>query len=138
MRPENNGVIADAAALRARLQNVYWIGGGSGAGKSTIARRIAARYGMHVYATDEVMSDHASRSPSEDAPYLSSFKAMDMDERWVQRSPKTMLETFHWFRGEGFGLIVEDLLRLLGQTNVIAEGFRLLPHLVKPLAEPGH
>ena len=27
------------AALRERLGNVYWIGGGSGAGKSTIARR---------------------------------------------------------------------------------------------------
>ncbi len=62
-----------------------------------------------------------------------------MDERWVNRSPETMLETFHWFRGEGFGLIVEDLLRLPAGTGVIAEGFRLLPHLVKPLlAEPSH
>jgi len=25
-----------------------------------------------------------------------------------------MLETFHWFRGESFGLIIEDLLRLPG------------------------
>src|SRR5262249_46315278 len=47
--------------------------------------------------------------------------------------PKTMLETFHWFEGEGFDLIVEDLLRLPRQPSVIAEGFRLLPHLVKPL-----
>src|SRR5947209_17078709 len=84
------------------------------------------------------MADHGRRSTPADSPFLAEFAAMDMDERWVQRSPKTMLETFHWFRGEGFGLIVEDLLRLLGQTNVIAEGFRLLPHLVKPLAEPGH
>ena len=37
---------------------------------------------------------------------------MDMDERWVSRSPETMLETFGWFRGEGFGLIVEDTDRL--------------------------
>jgi len=59
--------------------------------------------------------------------------AMDMDERWVSRSPKTMFETFHWFRGEGFHLIVEDLLRLPRETGVIAEGFRLLPRLVKPL-----
>jgi 2-phosphoglycerate kinase len=125
--------------LRARLQHVYWIGGGSGAGKSTIARRIAAQHGLHVYSTDEVMPDHASRSTPEDAPYLSRFKTMDMDERWVNRSPVIMLETFHWFRGEGFGLIVEDLLRLLADTGVIAEGFRLLPYLVKPLlAEPGH
>ncbi len=50
-----------------------------------------------------------------------------------------MLETFHWFRGEGFGLIVAELLRLPAETGVIAEGFRLLPHLVKPLlAEFGH
>jgi hypothetical protein len=58
---------------------------------------------------------------------------MDMDERWLKRSPETMLETFHWFRGEGFGLIVEDLLRLPREPSVIVEGFRLLPHLVKPL-----
>ena len=103
MRPDEHEETGDASALRARLQHVYWIGGGSGAGKSTIARRIVAQHGLHVYSTDEVMPDHASRSTSEDAPYLSSFKAMDMDERWVQRSPKTMLETFHWFRGEGFG-----------------------------------
>ena len=59
--------------------------------------------------------------------------AMDMDQRWVNRSPKTMLETFHWFRGEGFNLIIEDLLRLPRESGVIVEGFRLLPHLVKPL-----
>jgi NAD(P)-dependent dehydrogenase (short-subunit alcohol dehydrogenase family) len=35
-------------------ENVYWIGGGSGRGKSTIARRITARHGMRVYATDDV------------------------------------------------------------------------------------
>ena len=35
----------DAAALRTRLRHVYWLGGGSGAGKSTIARRIAAEHG---------------------------------------------------------------------------------------------
>jgi hypothetical protein len=59
--------------------------------------------------------------------------AMDMDERWLKQSPETMLETFHWFRGEAFGLIVEDLLRLPREPSVIVEGFRLLPHLVKPL-----
>ena len=58
---------------------------------------------------------------------------MDMDERWVNRSPEAMLETFHWFRGEGFDLIVDDLLRLPAEPGVIVEGFRLLPHLVRPL-----
>lgn len=120
------------------LRHVYWIGGGSGAGKSTMARRIAARHGFRVYATDDVMADHSGRTTPGDSPYLSEFKAMDMDERWLNRSPETMLETFHWYRGEGFGLIVEDLLRLPAEPPVIVEGFRLLPHLVKPLlAAPG-
>lgn len=139
VRSEQGEETVDAAARRARLQHVYWIGGGSAAGKSTIARRVAAQHGLGVYATDDVMSDHAGRSAAQDAPFLSKFKDMDMDERWANRSPEVMLETFHWFRGEGFGLIVEDLLRAPGQHGVIAEGFRLLPGLVKPLlAVPEH
>ncbi|WP_275559002.1 AAA family ATPase [Streptomyces sp. 5-6(2022)] len=127
--------MADAAELAARLRHVFWIGGGSGAGKSTIARRLAERYGWRLYATDDVMREHAGRATPEEAPLLYRFMAMDMDERWVNRSPEVMLETFHWFRGEGFGLIVEDLLRLPPEPRVIVEGFRLLPHLVKPLLD---
>ena len=138
MRTEPCEPAAGADALRARLRHVYWIGGGSAAGKSTIAGRVAARHGFRVYSTDEVMSGHARRSTADDAPFLGTFKAMDMDERWVNRSPQVMLETFHWFRGEGFGLIVDDLLSYPARQGVIAEGFRLLPHLVKPLATRGH
>jgi hypothetical protein len=100
---------------------------------------MAARHGLRLFATDDVMSDHAGRSAPGDVPFLSEFAAMDMDERWVNRSPEAMLETFHWFRGEGFGLIVEDLLRLPREPCVISEGFRLLPRLVQPLlAVPDH
>lgn len=119
--------------LRSRLRRVRWIGGGSGAGKSTIARRLAAAHDLVLLATDDVMADHGRRMAAEEAPYLSAFAAMDMDERWLTRSAQVMLDTFHWFRGEGFGLIVEDLLRLPAGRGVIVEGFRLLPHLVRPL-----
>ena len=111
----------DSAALRKRLRNVYWIGGGSAAGKSTVARRIAARHGLSVYSTDDVMADHARRSSPEACPLLHEFMAMDMDERWVNRTPATMLETFHWFKGEGFDMIIEDLLRLPCESGVIVE-----------------
>lgn len=65
--------------LTARLRHVYWIGGGSGAGKSTIARRSATRHGLRLYSTDDAMPDHAGRATPEDAPYLSRFTAMDID-----------------------------------------------------------
>lgn len=120
------------------MRHVYWVGGGSGAGKSTVARRLAARYGLGRCSTDDLMADHASRMTPAESPFLRRFLAMDMDERWVNRTPETMLDTFHWFRGEGFGLIVEDLLAR-EESAVVVEGFRLLPHLVLPhLADPDH
>jgi 2-phosphoglycerate kinase len=137
MRTEPGPDGSDAAGLRERLRHVCWIGGGSGAGKSTIARSLAARHGLDVYATDDVMPDHGRRIRPGQAPFLAEFAAMDMDQRWMHRSPPTMLETFHWYRGEGFGLIVDDLQRRPAEPGVIAEGFRLLPCLVRPLlAEP--
>jgi len=120
-------------AVRERLGKVYWIGGGSGAGKSTVARRLAARFGLSTYSTDDAMTDHARRSAPQEAPLLHQFMAMDMDERWLNRTPATMLETFPWFKGEAFDLIIEDVLRLPIETGVIVEGFRLLPALVKPI-----
>jgi GrpB-like predicted nucleotidyltransferase (UPF0157 family) len=120
-----------ASALQEKLQHVYWIGGASAAGKSTIARRIADQHGLSIYATDEKMADHARRSSPDDCPALHLFMAMEMDDRWLNRSPKEMLETFHWFRGEGFNFIIEDLLT--HEKGVVVEGFRLLPHLLKPL-----
>lgn len=115
-----------------RLRHVLWLGGGSGAGKSTIARELAAEHGLRIYRSDETISDHVRRSVSSSAPLLHEFVAMDMDERWVSRTPAAMFETFHGFQGEAFELIVEDLLALPNDRRILAEGFRLLPRLVAP------
>jgi 2-phosphoglycerate kinase len=132
MQSEEPGGTIDAATILEQLPHVYWIGGGSCAGKSTIARRIANQHGLHLYATDDMTVEHSRRSNPQDCPLLHQFIAMDIDERWVKRSPTTMLDTFHWFCGEGFNLIIEDLLRMPNGFRVIVEGFRVLPYLVKP------
>jgi hypothetical protein len=108
------------------LSHVYWLGGGSGAGKSVMARRLVDLYGMTLYDTDAAMGNHAGRCAAEDCPRLEAFKKMTMDERWANRTPQVMLDTFHWYYGEGFNLIVDDLMSLPRETPVIAEGFRLL------------
>ena len=113
------------------MDHVFWIGGGSGAGKSTVSARLAAEYDLDVYATDDVMPDHARRGDPAATPYLQQFAAMTMDERWLDRGPEVMLDTFHWYRGEGFDLMLDDLRAL--DRPVVAEGFRLLPELVAPL-----
>lgn len=121
------------ALLAATLRHIRWIGGGSGAGKTTVARALATAHGLRLYSCDDVISEHAGRSNPADDPLLQAFLAMDMDERWVSRSPSEMFETFPWFHGEGFDLIVEDLLALPREPLILVEGFRLLPQLVAPL-----
>jgi hypothetical protein len=93
---------------------------------------VAERLGLRVYATDATIAEHLRRRDPLRTPLLTAFASMDLDQRWVNRTPAQMLVTFPWFGGEGFDLLVEDLLRLAPQP-VVVEGFRLLPHLVDPL-----
>jgi hypothetical protein len=116
-----------------RLRHIRWIGGGSGAGKSTVARRLSERYGLRRYHCDDMQSAHTASSNPTDHPMLHAFIAMTMDERWAKRTPQEMFRTFHGFHGEGFGLILEDLLDLPTAVPVLVEGYKLLPRLVAPL-----
>ena len=114
------------------LDHVRWVGGGSGAGKTTLSRMLAERFGCRLYSSDATIGAHSNRLGAATAPLLEEFRRADMDERWVQRDPATMAKTFPWFAGEGFHMIVEDLRRLPHDRVVLAEGFRLLPRLVQP------
>lgn len=116
-----------------RLRHIRWIGGGSGAGKSTIAGLLAEEYGLRLYHCDDAQAAHTDRSNPADYPMLHAFLAMTMDERWVKRTPEEMFRTFHGFHGEGFRLILEDLLDLPTDVPILVEGYKLLPRLVFPL-----
>ena len=125
----------DLDEARSRLGHVRWLGGGPGAGKSTVAQRLADRHRLRLYDSDTASMAHRGRTNPVEQPLLHAFLAMDMDERWLDRSPRVMLETFHGFQGEGFELIVEELLAMPSSEAVLAEGFRLLPRLVGPLLQ---
>ncbi len=118
--------------LRNGLRHVRFIGGGSGSGKSTVARRLAAKHRFRLYHSER-FSEYAARTTPDDAPLLHAFVAMDMDERWLNRRPDVMRDTFHGFQGEGFQLVIDDLLALPSSPPVLVEGFTLLPRLVAPL-----
>lgn len=119
------------------LDHVRWVGGGSGAGKTTVTRRLAERFDLQLYSTDRTIEAHAAKLSDGTAPRLDDLRRMGMDERWVYRDPVTMFQTFPWFHGEGFEFVIEDLQSLAKGGVVLAEGFRLLPGLVRPhLTDP--
>jgi hypothetical protein len=121
----------------ANLDHVRWVGGGSGAGKTTLTRLLAERFGIALYSTDATINVHSLEAT--DAPLLERFRRMSRDERWIQHDPITMYATFPWFHGEGFDLLIEDLQQMPTYRTVLVEGFRLLPHLVRPhVSNPSH
>jgi 2-phosphoglycerate kinase len=123
----------------AMLDHVRLVGGGTGAGKSTVTRRIAERFGLAIYSTDAATGVHSAKLSPTMAPLLEAFRRMSMDERWVRREPAEMYRTFPWFQGEGFDLLIEDLRSLPTTTITLVEGFRLLPHLARPhISQPHH
>ena len=124
----------DAASAGAGFGHVRWLGGATGAGKSAVASRLAAMFGVRLYSTDAAIAVHGAE-PGPDAPLLSAFREMGMDTRWLRRDARTMFETFPWFAGERFERVVADLGAAGAARVTVAEGFRLLPRLVEPLLD---
>lgn len=115
------------------LRDVFWIGGGTGGGKSTIAKALAQRYGLERYDYDWHDSrSHSERNDTERHPFRTAFLALSMDERWVSTAPRDMADSTIGQFSERFELVLDDLAGLAA-ARVVAEGFGLLPELVAPV-----
>jgi hypothetical protein len=114
------------------LDRVLWIGGGTGAGKSSVAIALAEKYGLERYNYDwHDARDHSDRTRVDRHPNRAAFLAMSMDERWVMRSPAQMAEMEVLEFRERFEMVLEDLAARPAD-RVVADGFGLLPELVAP------
>jgi hypothetical protein len=120
----------------ARLDQVLWVGGAQWAGKTTVARLLAARFPLVLYAYDY----HDARSHSEraraDADRFPAFHAFldaldrDPDSVWSRPSPEQLSEQVLAIFSERFQMVLEDLAALPEETPVLAEGWGLRPDLV--------
>jgi hypothetical protein len=123
----------DPADLVHRLSHVRWIAGGTGAGKSTLARILAERYDVLVYDGDLAERGYVQRCTPQRQPYLWELLHTSLERRWMDRAPEEVFQAMPSLHGETFGFVVEDLLTLPADRPVLVDDFRTLPADVAPL-----
>ncbi len=115
------------------LKNVYWIGGATDAGKSTVAKLLAEKHGLAVYHYDSTDVEHDTHLAPSDPEHL-GFVNAHLDERWVDMEPPELLQlTLASFRAR-WSMVVQDI-RGFREKRLLAEGFGLLPELLAEVAD---
>jgi hypothetical protein len=129
----SGGPLGHERVLADRLRHVLWIGGGTGAGKTSIASALAERHGLQPYYYDfHDARDHSERIDPHRHRTMHAFRSMSMDERWVLRTPEEMArETIEASR-ERMAMVVEDLLARPAGVPIVAEGFGFFPEFIAP------
>ncbi|MEV5570139.1 hypothetical protein AB0L06_08815 [Spirillospora sp. NPDC052269] len=118
------------------LRRVLWISGGQWAGKSTVARLLAVRYGLTAYHYDyHDARGHNDRRIARRVQLGQSPAAPDPDQTWVNTTPEDMAaETLAGFPVR-FEWALDDLRGLVSGRPIVAEGWGLRPELVAPLID---
>jgi hypothetical protein len=85
--------------MRRNQGSVFWIGGGCGAGKSSVAHAISRRFDLQLYAADAHGYAHLSRLTGSERP------ASSHDERRLEPSAEELAEGFLRASAEKFPLV---------------------------------
>ncbi len=114
------------------LFGVLWLGGGTDAGKTSVARCLAATYGLRLYEYDRTDRAHHELLAARDPDYA-SFIGASLDDRWVRPTPEELTARSLRSFVDRMPLVLEDLSTLAGSgAPILVEGFGVMPELVSP------
>jgi hypothetical protein len=118
------------------LHRALWIGGGQWAGKSTVARLLAVRYGLTAYHYDyHDARAHNDRRIARRVALGEPIVEPDPDMMWVHTTADEMVaEALAGFPIR-FQWALDDLRALVSGRPIIAEGWGLRPELVAPIID---
>lgn len=119
--------------LRQRLTHVRWIGGGTGAGKTTLASLLAKRLDLDVYDGDRGERGYVARMRPGEQPRMTALLAMTPRQRWLDRPPSQVFAEMPSLHGETFPFVLDDILAWASHKIVLVDDFRTLPREVAPL-----
>ncbi len=109
---------------------IYWLGGSTCAGKTTISNALAAKYGVTVYHCDEYLGQHIEKSNELEHPNLNKIANASWDDILSMNVGNYLNWTTASF-SEEFEMILEDLDQLPDDKPIVVEGINLLPRLIK-------
>ena len=98
-----------------------FVGGGTGAGKTTLARALAVRHGLREFRVDSFWYPYAERAGETATP---------PDVQWLEWTPATQAADFERVSRFMLGYVLEDLRGLPPQPPVVVEGPQIVPDLL--------
>ena len=103
------------------MPEAVFVGGGTGGGKTTLARTLAVRHGLRLFKIDSFWYEHAERHGESPPP---------PDVQWLEWSPGTQAADFERISRLMLGFVLEDLPTLPDQPVVVVEGPQILADLL--------
>jgi hypothetical protein len=113
------------------IASALWIGGAQWAGKSTVARLLAVRYGLTAYHCDyHDARAHDDRRVAARVRRGEPPAGPAAEEMWVSASPAEMAASAVADFAARFDWTLDDLRALVSARPIVAEGWSLRPDLV--------
>ncbi len=118
---------------RRDLSHILWLGGSTCAGKTAVAKRLAAVHGLRVYHCDEAFEEHRRRARPDLHPGFCRLMDLSARELWSLPADE-QVRSLLAFYDDGLQMILEDLRDLTAGGSVLVEGTGLLPARIATLA----
>lgn len=109
---------------------VYYIGGSPCSGKSTVAEQIAREYDLFYFQVDDSLGKYADMGAEKGYPVCKRQWKLGPDGTWL-REPRVQCEEEIQFYREIFAFVEDDVRKISGGQDMIAEGAAFLPELMK-------
>ncbi len=120
------------------LNSLFWLGGSTCSGKTTICASLSGRYHVDIQHRDDVISEHWDRADPQNHPAIYEWlrlrqagRSEELLDMPIDNLVTLMISAFR----EDFSLTLEDLSQQDLKPRTIIEGMRLLHEALVPLLE---